>query len=309
MKAPDNITKSFALLMVISCLFISNAFAQQDPLTAQYLNNYFIINPAYAGMTKDLNLSAGYRTQWAGFAGSPVTLNANGHISLAANKMGVGLNIVQDKIGSNKTTEINAAYAYHIPMKDGVDMSFGLLAGMINYRSDYSDLQIDKSDPKFNNVSEYQANFGAGLLVRSEKYLVSVAVPHMLKANGDPQTLAANLYAQNLYVYAGYLAQASYRIKIKPSILLRSSKGSPLSVDYYLGMRVDDSYTIGVYTRNFNTIGFQAQINVGDALRFSYTFELPTNNSVGLNFTSHEFMVSFRMAALSFHNITDVKNF
>ena len=145
--------------------------------------------------------------------------------------------------------------------------------------------------------------------MRSEKYLVSVAVPHMLKASGGLETLAGNLYSQNLYVFAGYLAQVSYRIKLKPSVLLRSSKGSPLSVDYYLGMRVDDSYTIGMFTRNFNTLGFQAQINVGDALRFSYTFELPTNNSVGLNFTSHEFMVSFRLAALSFHNITDVKNF
>ena len=296
-------------LVLTLCTIVLSTFAQQDPLTSQYLNNYFIINPAYAGMTKDLNLSAGYRTQWAGFAGSPVTLNANGHISLAGNKMGAGINIVQDKIASNKTTEINAAYAYHIPMKDGVDLSFGLQAGVINYRSDYSDLNVDKSDPKFNNVSEYQPNFGAGVLVRSEKYLVSVAVPHMLKASGGQETLAANLYSQNLYVFAGYLAQVSYRVKLKPSVLLRSSKGSPLSVDYYLGMRVDDSYTIGMFTRNFNTLGFQAQINVGDALRFSYTFELPTNNSVGLNFTSHEFMVSFRLAALSFHNITDVKNF
>ena len=294
---------------LIFCVMAYNALAQQDPLTAQYLNNYFIINPAYAGMTKDLNLSVGYRSQWAGFSGSPVTLNANGHISLAANKMGVGFSIVQDKIASNKTTEINAAYAYHLSMKDGVDLSFGLQAGVINYRSDYSDLQIDRTDPKFNNVSEFQPNFGAGLLVRSEKYLVSLAVPHMLKASGGPETLAANLYAQNLYVFAGYLAQVSYRVKLKPSILLRSSRGAPISVDYYLGLRTDDSYTIGVFTRNFNTVGFQAQINVGDALRFSYTFELPTNNSVGLNFTSHEFMCSFRLAPLSFQNITDVKNF
>ena len=168
--AKINIGRSGFLLAL--CMIAQSATAQQDPLTSQYLNNYFIINPAYAGMTKDLNLSAGYRTQWAGFAGSPVTLNANGHISLAGNKMGAGINIVQDKIASNKTTEINAAYAYHIPMKDGVDLSFGLQAGVINYRSDYSDLNVDKSDPKFNNVSEYQPNFGAGVLARDRKSVV-----------------------------------------------------------------------------------------------------------------------------------------
>ena len=307
---PISKNKSGTITLVIALWIITfSVTAQQDPLTAQYLNNYFIINPAYAGMTKDLNLSAGYRSQWAGFSGSPVTLNVNGHVSLAANKMGVGLNIVQDKLGSNKTTEVNAAYSYHVPLKEGVEFSFGLQAGVINFRSDYGDLQIDRSDPKFNNVSEYQPNFGAGVLVRSEKYFVSVAMPHMLKASGGPESLATNSYARNLYLFGGYVVPLSYRIKFRPSVLVRYVKDMNASIDYFVGIRIDDSYTIGIFTRNFNTLGFQAQLNVGNALRFMYVFELPMHSNSNLNFTSHEFMVSFRLGVLSFHNLTDVRSF
>jgi type IX secretion system PorP/SprF family membrane protein len=87
------------LLIVISGVTV---FAQQDPLYSQYMMNPFIINPAYSGMTTDLNASVMYRKQWAGFEGSPVTFNANAHMALSGNKMGAGLIVLQDQIGTDK---------------------------------------------------------------------------------------------------------------------------------------------------------------------------------------------------------------
>src|SRR6478736_1859017 len=138
----------FFLIMINSVIL----FGQQDPLSTQYFNNYFLINPAYAGMTKDLNCSAGYRLQWAGFDGSPVTFNATGNMAVRNNKMGLGFSALVDKIGSDKTTEFNGAYAYHLRLDNstGAEMSFGLQAGMINYKSDYSELTVSPGDPNFN---------------------------------------------------------------------------------------------------------------------------------------------------------------
>ncbi len=297
------------LLILIFSLLINEANGQQDPLSSQYLNNYFTINPAYAGTTKDLNLSVGYRTQWAGFAGSPVTANATGHISLAQNKMGLGFSVVEDKIGSNNTTEANLAYAYHIRFKKDLMLSFGLQAGMINYKSDYSSLNLDPADPKFTNISEFKPNIGSGIILKNEKFLFSISVPHMLKPTNDATSITTGLYAQNLFVLGAYLLPVSYRIKLKPSVLLRSVSGAPVSVDYGMSMRVDNSYSLGLFTRDFNTMGFMAQINVGDALRFGYVFELPTNKSVGLNFTSHEITFGLRLKALRIHDLNEVRGF
>ena len=55
MKALSKINTCRSGFLLALCLIAQSALAQQDPLTSQYLNNYFIINPAYAGMTKDLS--------------------------------------------------------------------------------------------------------------------------------------------------------------------------------------------------------------------------------------------------------------
>src|SRR6476620_6299690 len=105
--------------------------AQIDPLYAQYLNNPLLINPAYSGIHNNLNATASYRKQWAGFDGSPSTFNVNAHSSFNINKMALGLIVLSDKVGVNANTEVQATYAYKLDL-NGKFLSFGLQAGMIN---------------------------------------------------------------------------------------------------------------------------------------------------------------------------------
>jgi type IX secretion system PorP/SprF family membrane protein len=295
----------FLLLVILSV----KGFAQQDPLYSQYILNPLLINPAYSGMTTDLNASAMYRKQWAGFEGSPVTFNASAHMALAKNKMGAGLIILQDQIGSDKTTELTGTYAYHLPLSETLKLSFGLQGGVINYYSDYSDIKFNPADAKFTNSSEWKPNFGSGIFLYSEKFIVGVSVPKMLKANSSVESLSTGLYNQHAYMLVAYVVPISYRIKFKPWILARAVSGAPLSIDYAASLRVDDSYTIGLFTRNFSTYGFLAQINLGDNLRFGYVFELPTGDSVGTQFTTHEATLGVRLSVFSFHDLGAIRDF
>jgi type IX secretion system PorP/SprF family membrane protein len=283
--------------------------AQQDPLYSQYINNLLLINPAYSGSTTDLNMSAMYRKQWVGFDGSPSTFNANGHIALSNNRMGAGLIVLQDKIGSDKTSEITFTYGYHLPLNNKITLSFGLQGGAINYYSDYSDLKINPADSKFSNQSVWKPNLGTGLILKSEKFLLSLSVPKLLKANSTVEQLSTSLYNQHAYIMGAYVFQLSYRIKVKPWILARMVNGAPASFDYGASLKVDDSYSLGLFTRNFDTYGTFAQINLGDNLRFAYVFELPTKNSVGTQFTTHELTLGVRLSVLGFHDLNVIKNF
>src|SRR5688572_90326 len=118
--------------ILIVCFITSTVLAQQDPLYSQYINNPFVLNPAYAGMTNNLNTSVSYREQWTGLEGNPTTLNANGDVSLSGNRMGAGLMIVSDKIGSTSVNEFYGSYAYRIRLVRNTTLSFGLQAGFIN---------------------------------------------------------------------------------------------------------------------------------------------------------------------------------
>ncbi len=297
--------------LVFSVLFFLSIpiLAQQDPLYSQYIINPLLINPAYSGVTTDLNASVMFRKQWAGFEGSPVTMNANVHMALSNNHMGTGLIILQDQIGVDKTTEVTATYGYHLPLNEDITLSFGLQGGAINYYSDYSDVKFNPADTKFTNQSEWRPNLGTGVIVRSEKFMVSLSVPKLLKANSIVDEFSTSLYNQHAYALAAYVFQLSYRIKVKPWILTRMVKGAPTSFDYGATLKVDDSYSLGLFTRNFKTYGALAQINLGDHLRFAYVFELPTQKSVGAQFTTHELTLGVRLSALNFHDLAAIRNF
>ena len=220
------------LLLFSSCLFISvAAWAQQDPLYAQYINNPLLINPAYSGSTTDFNASVMYRKQWAGFDGSPVTMNANAHMALSNNRMGAGLIVLQDQVGVDKTTEVTFTYGYHIRLTDAYTLSLGLQGSAINYYSDYTVLKINPADTKFTNTSEWKPNVGTGFLLRSDKLMVGFSVPKLLKAETQIQQFSTGLYSQHAYGFAAYVFPLSYRIKLKPWILARSLAGAPISFD------------------------------------------------------------------------------
>ena len=297
------------LLTLFVFFFCLTAMAQQDPLYSQYINNLLVINPAYSGSTTDLNMSAMYRKQWVGFEGSPATFNATGHIALSNNRMGAGLIVLQDKIGSDKTSEITFTYGYHLPLNNEMTLSFGLQGGAINYYSDYSDLKVNPADSKFTNQSVWKPNFGTGFILKNEKFLVGFSVPKLLKANSSVEQLSTSLYNQHAYALGAYVFQVSYRMKLKPWVLARMIKGAPASLDYGASVKIDDSYSLGFFTRNFETYGTFAQINFGDHLRFAYVFELPTKNSVGTQFTTHELTMGVRLSTLSFHDLDKIRNF
>ncbi len=250
-----------------------------------------------------------YRKQWVGFDGSPATFNANGHIALSNNRMGAGLIVLQDKIGSDKTSEVTFTYGYHIPLNNDLTLSFGLQGGAINYYSDYSDLKINPADSKFTNQSVWKPNLGTGFILKNENFLISFSVPKLLKANSTVEQVSTSLYNQHAYALGAYVFQLSHRIKVKPWVLARMVSGAPTSLDYGASIKVDDSYSLGLFTRNFETYGTFAQINLGDHLRFAYVFELPTKNSVGTQFTTHELTLGVRLSVLGFHDLNVIKNF
>lgn len=302
-----------ALSVLLFCLCFP-ATGQIDPLYAQYLNNPLVINPAYTGLNKELAASVSFRKQWAGFDGSPTTFNATVHTSLFDNKMGAGLIIVSDQVGENKNTMAMATYGYKIQMED-IFLSFGLQAGVVNYRTDYLELNIEHdNDPYFlANQNLTKPTFGAGLILHNNTFFLGLSVPRMLKnketfTNGI-ETVEGSLYTQHIYGMASYIFFLNERIRLKPSALLKYVPENPLSVDLNAVLNIDERYGVGAFTRNFNTYGFLASIKFGQSYKFSYAFELPTGKSVGVNFTTHEITLGLNMAVFDFHDIETVNSF
>ncbi len=277
-------------------------FAQQDPLYSQYMFNPLLINPAYAGLNNNFNAMVGYRTQWTGFEGQPTTFNASAHTSLLNNKIGAGMLITNDQIGNIKNTETNFSFSYKLNLKETV-FSFGMQAGVQNYRTDYSDLTIlDPTDNAFlGGERGTRLNLGAGAILKNERYFIGLSVPRLLPSifkNGGQEF---ELYNQHYYLAGSYVYYLDKRIRLKPSMLLRGVKGAPASVDLAFNINLNAVHTAGVFTRNFNTYGVLLQTLLAEKYRFGYVFELPTNKSVGTKFTTHEISLGILLSIFGFH--------
>lgn len=298
------------LLFTALALFSLVSEAQIDPLYAQYLNNPLLINPAYAGIHNNFNAAASYRKQWAGFDGSPTTFNANAHSSFNNNKMGLGLIVLKDEVGANSNTEVQATYAYKLDLQ-GKYLSFGLQAGVVNFKSSNGDLNpYDPGDPAFAGTFNFtKPSFGAGAILHSDKYFVGVSVPRMLKSSVSIGNVEAELYTQHYYIVGAYNLFLNEHLRLKPSVLLKGVKGAKLSTDLNFALNIDERYTAGVFTRNFNTYGLLAQLKINDTYRFGYALEVPSNNSVGSRFTSHEFMIGMNLSLFNFHDKVSVSTF
>lgn len=294
------IMKKFVL--VISCIITLPAFAQQDPLYSLYMLNPLLISPAYAGLNNNLNGMVGYRAQWTGYEGNPETLTLSAHSSLIDNRVGAGVLFINDKVGNISNTELSFSAAYKLLLKDKV-FSFGMQAGIQNYQTDNSELNIfDPGDNAFiGGERGTRINMGAGAILKSEKYFFGFSVPRLLPSTFTNGAQEFTLYNRHYYLVGAYVFRVNDRIRLKPSALLRGVNKAPASVDLGFNINLNAVHTAGIFTRNLSTYGVLLQTIVKEQLRLGYVFELPTANSVGAQFATHEVSIGVILPMLPSH--------
>lgn len=227
------IMRKLLLFLLVTVGIIGHASAQQDPMFTKYMFNSLAYNPGFAGSPEYLSVRALHRSQWLGIEGSPVTQSFSLHMPFKE-RVGLGLSVVNDKIGATGSTSAYFAYAYRVPFGQG-KLSMGLQGGMMNWRADWSRLRYH--DPQELDVSfvegspsKWMPNAGAGIFYYTPTYYVGFSVPQLIswelasynQNSGTGQARVAKYY-RHYYLTAG----AAFPINgeslyFKPSILIKS---------------------------------------------------------------------------------------
>lgn len=297
--------KLLPLFFLLIC-GVLKSHAQQDPLYAQYMNNQLVINPAYTGINNVLNASMSHRAQWTGLEGAPATTALSAHSSFFGNKVGGGVLLVRDKVGSTTNTQFNLSGSYKIESGENI-FSFGLQTGIINIRVNNDELLIrDPNDPLFaENESFTKFNFGAGIAMKAPRYYLGLSIPRLVNNKQEFGNIQTQVYQRHVYFAAGYIYHLGVDLALKPSVLLKAVPDSPLSVDYNASIVLRDKLTAGIISRNFQTYGLLAQLNINDNFRAGYIFEVPTNQSVGAQFTTHEISIMLDLEIFDYHFLSE----
>lgn len=166
-------------VFAVSMLLALSSHAQQQPMYSQYMFNMMNINPAYAGSRGVTSMTALFRDQWVNMPGSPKTASVSVDMAVKQKKIGLGLQLYDDRLGVERTMGLNLAYAFRIQTSEKGTLSLGLQAGILNYRANYTELSTFQSnDPVFSqNVNGILPAAGAGIYYNSDKFYIGASMP------------------------------------------------------------------------------------------------------------------------------------
>lgn len=272
-------------------------FAQQDAQYTQYMYNTVNINPAYAGSRGVLSIFALHRTQWVGLDGAPTTNAVSLNTPLNSSRLGLGVSIVNDKIGPTHENTISADLAYTIPTSETWKLSFGLKATGNLFDLDVSRLNPVDSDPNLQNYSnKFTPNIGAGLYWHSSKAYLGLSVPNFIETNRyDDNEIAIYKEKINYYLIAGYVFDLNYNLKFKPAILTKVVEGAPLQIDLSTNFMYNDKFTLGLAYRWSASVSAMAGFQVSNGLYIGYGYDLETTKLENYNSGSHEIFLRFEL--------------
>lgn len=291
---------SLLILLILLVLQIGcpkQVRSQQDPVFTQYLTNLLTIQPAYAGISGVLSISALSRAQWVGWEGAPITNTFTAHVPMKSYNVGLGLSLINDKWGPIMQNGLYADYAYRINLRPREYLSLGLKVGVSSYHARFNDLEInDPADPAFSENIDFRLlpNAGFGALLHSNIYFLGISMPKLLR-NDIVDGTNQKIYREVLHFYAmgGYVLSLNDIMKLKPTLLYRWSEHTPSYIDLGLNILLYERLWSGVTYRLSNSYALTFQFNVNNQLRFGYSFDLTTFHENQVNSGTHEFTINY----------------
>ncbi|MFN9589827.1 MAG: type IX secretion system membrane protein PorP/SprF [Bacteroidota bacterium] len=303
MKFYSMVYKLSALSVVF--LLTVSAFAQQKPMYSQYMFNMLNINPAYAGSRGAMSAVALYRNQWVGFPGAPRTTTFSFDMPIQNRKVGLGMQLYDDRVGIERTTGFNAIYAFRFQFAGSGTLSLGLQAGLLNYQANYTEVNTYlPNDPAFSsNVRGILPAFAAGVYYNSDKFYVGFSTPALLrtkiKYNNAAEVASVTSRDLHLYLASGTVFDLNPDLALKPSILVKAVSGAPVEVDINCNLWLQNKISLGASYRTGDAIVGMVEYQVNQQLRFGYAYDKTFSNLGTLVNGTHEIMLRLEFGSPS----------
>lgn len=295
--------KKYLLLIILLVTSVTGVRAQYDSQLSQYFMAMGYYNPAYAGVSGDLNMLALARLQYIGIKGAPRSffINADMPLKLGKTNNGVGLVVFADGAGLFQNTHVSVQYAYKQKLFGGT-LSAGVQIGIVNQSFDGEGVyyptsnfhqQEDQALPQ-TQVSGIGFDMNAGLYYTHKKFYAGFGVTHLNQAE-----IALDEYS-SMYLTSTYNLTGGYNIQfrnplyeLQPSVFLKTDMQN---------FQADITARL-VYNKMFNG-GFSWRVNESVILllgakigsfQVGYAYDYPTTPLFKATSGSHEIVVSYKL--------------
>lgn len=315
-------------LLGICTLIGKTTEAQQVWQFSQYLQNEYLLNPAFAGAKDMLKVDLSYRQQWLGIEYSPSTYYLSGNTRIfekrpklksttlptsqnvsgsAKRKVshGIGGLVLRDRFGAFNQTLISGSYAVHVPISRKWTLSAGLEASLKNFVYDNNQVKLENTtDPALSafyaNSSQYvnswEPNVDFGFLATNSKLFLAYSTEQLLqgKLNFDNANINPNLRRTH-QLYSGYKFNLNRNLQLIPSTFVQLTDGSPLSVDVNVKLDYQDRFYLMAGARFQDAIVLGGGVFINDQIKIGYSFDKTISTLNLVSNGSHEFYLGFEL--------------
>ena len=289
--------KIYKLVGVFALLFSVSSVAQQTPEYTFWRQNMSLINPAYVGSTEKTELNIiSYKDQFNGVYDGPQTqsLAAQGSFN---DKVGIGLEIVSDRVFIQKETNVFANFTYKLSFGEGKDLFLGLKAGGSFFNVDFTRLETQDQINQ-GTVSKFNPNFGLGAYYKADKYFVSLSAPRILQAERVKEIAggAAQEAADATLVMfgGGYFYDLNENIQLIPALMTRYIAGAPFGLDFSASARFYKKFELGGSYRLNDSISVMASFELGKMLDLGFAYDFVTSEMKGQTSGGPEFLLKVK---------------
>ena len=298
--------------------------AQQMPLYSQYIMNAYLLNPAITGSDGYTTFNLTARQQWLGFPDAPASRSVSGETRLlrkshvikskSVNKrslkpstkgrVGLGGFIYDDRNGAVRRTGLQASYAYHIFIKE-TQMSFGLSAGVFQFRIDDNDLifadQLD-GGPTHDLVAlgyqkvTYVPDANLGFYVSDPRFYGGISVNQLFQAYlriGNRQFDEFRMI-RHYYLLGGYRYNLSAKYTLEPNFLFKATEKKAFQLDAGAKVVYNQDFWGGLVFRTNGTLIVLAGVKVKQ-LYIGYSFDYMFSSIEKHTYGSHELVLALKL--------------
>lgn len=295
-------------LIFILVFFISTVvgFSQQAPVFTYHTNTYAYKNPGFAGMGEGICLNGIVRQQWAGFTDNegenvaPEDLLITADMPVRWLRGGVGLSIIQDKLGFENNIGVNLGYSYHADLAGG-RLGIGTAVNLLNRSMDFGKFKPQsEGDPVLASGEQtdmlFDMNLGLFWQV-DDLYYIGISATSLFETKGkalgsSAESSASFVGDRTFYLVGGY----EFPIPGKPAYELHpavsvQTNGVKTQIDLTAKVLYNNKFWGGVNYRLQESIGLMAGVFIKD-IRIGYAYDI---NTLGLSVVpgSHEISIGY----------------
>ena len=236
-----------------------------------------------------------------GLDGAPVTNTFSINTPISNSRIGLGLSVINDRIGPSDENTISVDVSYAVPTSENFKLAFGVkgTANLLNV--DFNKLsQYDPGDAlaQQNIDNKFSPNIGAGVYFYSDKTYIGFSVPNFLETEHfNKENTIASVASERMHYHliGGHVFDLSNEIKFKPAVLGKLVKGAPLQVDLSANFLINEKVTLGAAYRWSAALSGLIGFQVTDSWMIGYAYDMETTRLAKYNSGSHEIFLRYEL--------------